>query len=326
MADIRHYTDGIQTHPRNIRGLKITMDWLNRKSEATIDIDRIVFDGEYGQLLRDRFLSGTTGGVGVFEGIPHRVEVGPLGDPTGVFNGYLDLTDNPRFFGTCGIELALKKEQGADWLNEVAGAFSYRYLESIGVVKNTDFHDVPYVINYIPDGTQLILLAISTYVMVKELVENIKALSDRISDLTDAATPVVGVSVGFGGGQVTAYDIGNIILAALKLIAQVAYLAAITFALVELTKQIIEELMPPKRHHKALAIDWLFIRACQYLNLKFSSTLIDSLSKSQRHVTMPRKNHRGGEKPTGAGPEWRETGVPGSGSPLDTFAGSCKGI
>lgn len=321
MADIRHYTEGVQVHPTDLRGLKITMDWLNRKAEADISIDRLSFNGAQGAKLRAKFLSGKNGGTGVYEGVEHRVEAGPIGDPSSVFECYLDFTDKPKFFDECGIEVSLKKKQNIEWLTKVADSFSYRYLESIDVVKQTDFTDVPYVINYIPDGTQLIMLAISTYVLTKELIQNIQSLSDRISDLTDAAVPVTGVSVGFGGGVVTAYDIGNIIMAALKLIAQIAYLAAIVFAMVELTKQIIEELMPPKRFHKAIEVNLLFLRACEFLNLKLESTLLSNLTGPNKFVIMPRKNHRGGERPTGADSSFRETGVPTANSVLDTFAG-----
>jgi len=321
MTDIRHYADGNLVNPKDFEGLKIEMDWLNRKSQSMISISSVVFDGKDGTLIKNRAFSGLTGGVGMFEGMPYNIEVGDLPNRK-TFDLYIDFTKNPKFFGSCGIEVAIQNKQGADWLNDVADGFSYRYLESIGLIQDSDFFGVPYVINYIPDGVQLLLLAISTFSLTKELIENIKSLSDRISDITDAATPVVGISAGFGAGAVTAYDIGNIIMAALKLIAQLAYLAAITFALVKLVEQIIEELMPPKRYHKAIGIKTLFSKACEHLNLKLSSSLLDELDRSgAKWVIMPPKNHRGGEKPKSASNSWRETGVPQANSSLDTFAG-----
>lgn len=322
MADIRHYWANKLVNPRNFDQIEITMDWLNRKTEATINVDALRFVGQEGEEIRERFLSGLVGGVGVFEGDKYRIEIGESTNPAAKYNGFLDFTKSPRFIGCSEIELTLTREQGTDWLNEVADGFSYRFLESEGVIKNNDFFGIPYVINYIPDGVQLLLLAISTFSLTKELIENIKSLSDRISDLTDAATPVTGVSAGFGGGAVTAYDIGNIIMAALKLVAQIAYLAAITFALVKLTEQIIEELMPPKRFHLGIGYKTLIERACDHLGLKLQSNLLDELDgkgTGQKWVIMPRKGHRGGERPTGSGTNWRETGVPGQGSPYDTF-------
>ena len=321
MADIRHYRNGILVNPRDFDQAKIVMDWEGKKEAANITINSIRLVADEGKALRDRILSGLTGGVGFFEGEPYRIEVGDLNNPAS-FEGFLDFSAGVQFIDECEVECTLKREQGNDWLNEVADAFSYRYLENQGIITDADFVSVPYVINYIPDGAQLLILSISTFILTKELIENIQTLADRIADLTDAATPVVGVSVGFGAGAVTAYDIGNIIMAALKLIAQIAYIVAIIVAIVELVEQIIEQILPPKRFHKGMTVKSLFAKACQYLDLTLESSLLDSLDVSgNQWVVIPAKNHRGGEKPTGADNTWRETGVPSAQDPLNTFAG-----
>lgn len=321
MADIRHYRDNQLVNPRDFK-VKIRMDWSNRQEAAQVLIDSIRLVGQEGEALRKRALSGLTGGVGFFEGEPYRLEVCEAGDPLKSFEAFLDLSDGLKFISDCEIEVPVKMKQGNDWLNEVADSFSYRYLEEIGIITDKDFSSVPYVINYIPDGTQLLILAISSFVLTKELIENIQSVSDRISDLTDAATPVTGISAGLGAGVVTAYDIGNIIMAALKLIAQLAYIVAIVAAIVELVEQIIEQLMPPKRFHKGMPIRLLFQRACDYLNLQLSSSLLDSLDTTgNKWVLIPSKRHRGGEKPTGADNTWRETGVPSANDVTNTFAG-----
>jgi len=157
--------------------------------------------------------------------------------------------------------------------------------------------------------------------MTKELIENIKAIGERTADLTDAAIPVTGVSVGAGGGVVTAYDIGGIVLAALKLILQVAFVVSIIVAIVKLIEQLIEELMPPKRFHLGMSIKKLFQKGCEHLNMTLSSTLLDGIDFGERWVLIPSKNHRGGEKPTNAGSDWRETGVPSQQDATDTFGG-----
>lgn len=316
MTDIRHYWRGQLVNPRNFK-VKVSMDWLNRKSAPSIDVETLRFFGDTGIAMRERFLSGLTGGVGAFEGDPYQIQIGD--NSTSVFDGYIDYTKAPRFIGGDEIEVTLKKKQGIDWMNDVAEGFSYRYLESIGTVQHSDFFGIPYVINYIPDGVQLLLLAISTYSLVKELIENIKSLSDRISDLSDAATPVIGVGTGFGVVAVTAYDIGNIIMAALKLIAQVAYLVAIVYAIIKLVEQIMEQLMPPKRFHLGIGLRTLVQRGCDHLKLQLSSKLLDDLDGRVKWIIMPAKGHRGGEKPTGADNSWRETGVPNQSDPFDTF-------
>lgn len=321
MTDIRHYRNGTIVNPRNFENAKIVMDWKGTKEAANITIDSIELVGKEGDDLKTRILSGLSGGVGFFEGEPYQIQIGEQSNPDGTFNGYLDFSSGVEFIGDCDVRCSLKREQGSDWLNDVADGFSYRYLESIGLIKNSDFDGVKYVINYIPDGTVLLILSLSLYSMTKELIENIKAIGERVADLTDAAIPVVGVSAGLGAGVVTAYDIGNIILAALKLILQVSYTVLIVVAIVKLIENLISELMPPKRTHLGMSIKKLFEKGCEHLNLTLSSSLLDSIDSGERWVLIPSKNHRGGEKPTNASASWRETGVPSQQDATDTFGG-----
>ena len=311
MADIRHYRNGVLVNPRDFDQAKITMDWVGKKEAANITINAIRLVGDEGKALKDRILSGLTGGVGFFEGEPYRIEVGELTNSV-AFDGFLDFSSGVSFIDECEVECTLKREQGNDWLNEVADAFSYRYLENQGVITDADFVSVPYVINYIPDGAQLLILSLSTFMLTKELIENIKELAKQIGNIISGATPIVPIGL----------NVGQVILTSIRLIAQLAYLVAVVIAIVKLIEQIIEQLMPPKRFHKGMTIKSLFSKACQYLGLTLQSTLLDGLDVSgNQWVVIPAKNHRGGEKPAGADSTWRETGVPSAQDPLNTFAG-----
>ena len=322
MADIRHYLNGKLVNPRNFENARVVIDWVGQKEAAKITIDSIELVGQEGKELRERILSGLSGGVGFFEGEPYQIQIGDLTNPNGTFDGFLDFSDGVEFIDECDVNVKLKREQGTDWLTDVAEGFSYRFLLSEGIISESDYFDVPYVINYIPDAVQLLLLSLSGYMMTKELIESIQALAETIADVQDAAVPVVGVGAGLGAVAVTAYDIGNFILVILKAIAQVAYIVAIIYAIVELTGQIVEQLSPPLRYHKGIPVRLLFQRACDYLNLNLSSTLLDSIDTgSNKWVLIPSKGHKGGSKPTGAGSDWRETGVPSQNDPTDTFAG-----
>ena len=136
MTDIRHYWNGQLVNPRNFK-VKVTMDWLNRKSAPSIDVETLRFYGDTGKAMQARFLNGLNGGVGVFEGDPYQIQIGD--NSTNVFDGYIDYSKGVRKIGNSEIEVSLKKKQGVDWLSDVADGFNYRYLESIGVVKHSDF-------------------------------------------------------------------------------------------------------------------------------------------------------------------------------------------
>ncbi len=317
MADIIHKKNGVViSEPRNWQELEIEHDFLDRKAEGNINIARLEFAGDIAKEIRARALNGNTGGVGMFEGEPYDIEVGKIGSPAFTFEGYLDLADDIEFESCNEVTVALKKKQGTDWINDVADSFSYRYLESIGTITNSDFVKVPYVINYVPDGMELLLLGISIFIMSKELAEAIRNLSDQVAEVINAATPVVGVGVGVGAVAVVAYDIGDIIWASLKLVAYIIYTVVIIKALKQLIEQVIEQLMPKLRYHLGMKLETLFSKGCQHLGLTLNSNLLDTRNK---WVIIPSKGHRGGEKPEGHIGSWSETGVPDKEDGLNTF-------
>lgn len=317
MGDFRHIRNGvIISEPRNWDELELSYDFLNRTDEASINITGLEFAGDVAIDIRNRMLNGISGGVGIFEGDPYEIEVGEQGNPVFSFKGYLDYTDDPEFIGCNGVKISLKKRHGADWMNDVADSFSFRYLYDIGLITHGDFVGMPYVINYIPDNMQLLMLGISLFMMVKELVSAIRSLAEAIGDTTSGSTPVVGTSVGFGAGVVTAWSIGQILLTVLKVAAYVAYTVAIVIAIKNLIEEIIEQILPKKRTHLGMRIYDLFEKGCQHLGMEFSSTL---LNDRRNWVVIPSKGHKGGEKPEGFKGSWIEMGVPGQNDGMDTF-------
>lgn len=310
MAKIRHYIDGQDLgEPRNWQSLEIAIDWLEKNDSGSINVAELSFVDVANQYLQQRIRNGMSGGVGVFEGVPYKITVGDVANPTYTFNGYLDFTDGMSVIGGEEITCSLKKKKGDDWLNDVADGFSFAYLYEQGVITNGDFKKVDYVINYVPDGMQLIVLSMSIYMMTKELIENVEKLLETIADVTDASTPVVGVSVGIGAGVVTAWDLGNFILVVLKALARLAYIIAITIAIVNLIGDLFEQILPKKRTHLGMTFTKMMERACQHLGLTLSSNLLQS-SPVKDWVHIPRKDKKGGSS--------GETGFPTNGGPIYT--------
>lgn len=310
--NIRHYIGGKDFgEPRNWEGLEISIDWLNEKQDATVNISDLEFVKKANEYLQERILNGLTGGVGIFEGEPYTIQIGNPSSPVYTFEGYLDFTDDLTMLGEEGITASLKKKKGTDWLNDIADGFSFAYLYEQGVITDSDFVKVPYVINYVPDGIQLIILSISLYMMTKELIENIQNLADTIADVVDAATPVIGVGVGFGAVAVTAWDLGNLILVTMKAIARIAYIIAITIAMIDLIEEIFAQLLPAKRYHLGMSFRSLLEKGCQHLGLQFSSSI-----QQLDWVYIPQKDKKGGSS--------GETGYPTNSGSMYTFGDSIR--
>jgi len=201
---------------------------------------------------------------------------------------------------------SLKRKKGKDWLNDIADGFSFAYLYDQGVITDNDFIKIPYIINYVPDGLQIIVLSMSIFMMAKEIATTIQAISDSIADITDASTPVVGVSVGLGAGVVTAWDIGNFIMVGLKVLARIAYVIAITIALIEMIETLFEEILPKKREYLGMKYRTMFEKSCSHLNLSFQSSIPEL-----DWIYIPQKDRKGGDD--------GETGYPTNSGSMYTF-------
>lgn len=314
MAEIRHYiNDQDFGEPRNWQDLEITIDWLTKKDSGTINVSDLEFVAEANEYLQKRILNGLSGGVGIFEGEPYKIKVGDQLNPTFIFDGYLDFTENVTVFGGEEITCGLKKREGEDWLNDVADGFSFAFLYDENIISNGDFVKVPYVINYVPDSMQLIVLSMSIYMITKETIENVQKLAETIADVTDAATPVIGVGVGFGAVAVTAWDLGNFILVAIKAVARIAYIIAMTIAIIKMIEELFEQLLPKKRDHLGMTFKRLFEKGCQYLGLTFSSPIAE-LS----WVHIPQKTAKGGTS--------GERGFPSNTEEIYTFGGFIRAM
>jgi hypothetical protein len=322
MVNSRHYYRGIQVQePVNWQDLEVTMDWVKGKIDATINLDTLEFKGETAQKIITDLATG-----GYFEGRPYRVEVGEPLNPALTFEGYLDPADAPIIKDCNIIQIPLKRKQGEDWLVERADGVVFRYLASnqyngAGKITNSDYVGVPYVINFIPDGVELLILAISTFSLTKELIDSIKDLTKQTQELIAGVTPVVGTGTGFGVVAVTAFDIGDIIASIVGIAIQLAYTIGIIVGIVKLVEQIIEQLAPVKRFHLGMPVRLLVQRGLQSLGLELKSTILDSIDTgSNKWVIIPSKSHKGGSPPTGTPiGEFTELGVPNASDGIDNL-------
>ena len=307
MADIRHFINGQDLgEPDNWQGMEITIDWLNVKESGSINLTDLTFNREANQYLQQRILNGLNGGPGIFEGEPYTIQIGNQQTPEYVFEGYLDFTGELTVLGGQEITCGLKRRKGEDWLNDVANGFSFASLHDEGIITESDFVKVPYVINYVPDGMQIVVISMSIYMMTKELIENVQSISEAIADIINASTPVVGVSVGLGAGVVTAWDLGDFALAALKVIARIAYTIAIIVAIINLIDSLFTQLLPARRFHLGMTFRRMFEKACQKLDLQFQSSI-----EELNWVHIPRKDRPGGTR--------GETGFPANDGALYLF-------
>jgi len=273
---------------RNWKGIEVNASF-DETSEQEINIDSLELVREARNAINNWFNGGLDGSFpGILEAPTLDIEL-IEGSTQNIFSGYIDMVEE---FNQGAVQnvVKIKKRKGSDWINDRAQGFSFRYLQEIGVIKSSDFVNVPYIINYIPDYTQTALLSISVFVLGKEIYQATKDLSTYIADAIGGLTgPIV---------------------SAIKIALQLVYLVSLSFAIFTMIEQIIASLISPKRNHKGILVKTLLNRGAEHIGLSFQSSIFDSYPYSNL-VYLPIKDKKGGSS--------GETGVPSISGPANTY-------
>lgn len=253
--------------PQNWRELGIELNFdKDRGSEVQqTTLTDFNFVNENAGVINKWITDGILNGVGVFEGIPLRIELERDGVIETVFNGFLDLTQLSSLTTNRASAKATESES-VDWLNDVADSFTFSYLYDVGKITDDNFVSVPYIINSVPNYVEAAVSVIGVYLMVKEIKDAIQRLKEVIAEL-----PIYYVFSTY-----------------VKLILFIIYLILLIIALIKLVKQVILLLIQPVKYHKAMS----FLSHCQVgataLGLTFRSPILESGTYADTYL-IPRK-------------------------------------
>jgi len=269
MNRIKHIINGnaSESKPLNNDSIGVSVDFRNNEG-VNVNFDSQTWRGADAETI----INFRNGNFGTFVGMPYEMEVGSVPLPKLFF----DLT-NYKQIGCNEVEVGVKFKEQRDWLIRQAGSLQIARLERDGLFITSDYVNVPYNRNYIPDGMEVLMLSISTYIMSKELATFIKetklSIDAAIAGASGLSPAVVAMSV-------------------LNIITRVAYFVSIIIALVKLIKAILENLYSLTRHHTALKLSSVFRVGCAKLGLTFDSTIFNS-SPWREMVMMPSETERG---------------------------------
>lgn len=273
--------------PRNWKAFVITALWTDGYPSASIQSNDFEWTGVNATRIwayREQGMMGQ--GPGIFEGLPMQIKA-CLNNSIIVFNGMLDLC-NDKTRWECDKVVAPFLESGKiDWVNVRARGFDFAYLASLPpnmpgrIVPATDYKKTPYAITEIPDYTQAMLLSVSTFVLIKELVETTTKVSQLIAQLSgDAATAVAT----FGAAA------GTLVARIAMIALYVTYLFLIVTALVNLVKDLIANIVQLKKYKLCMREETIWQRGCQFLGLQFVSTIHTNATGFKNATYMPPKN------------------------------------
>lgn len=254
---MKHFLNDIEVTPRELVTIGLSNDFTDRQDVLESTADRIVLPREGREIILQHIAT-----QGVFEGIPYRM----------VTNGgvnleyYVDLTEN-AIFRDHEIEVTIKRRNGKDNFFDNADGTSFDLMASQGVQFN--YIDVPYVIVKDNAVELALTLGVSVFIMTKELITQIQALSEAVTNVIDSVTPEVGTGV--------TTDPAEVATLVIKAALQLAVVALVLIALIKLAQDFFELLFPKVRYFKATKVKELLVKGCQYLGYTFESSLLDGL-------------------------------------------------
>jgi hypothetical protein len=282
MSQLDFYLDTTKVNEdiENWRDLEIEVNFT--EGIGKIKTGNLDFVGSISDKINTWNANGLTGGPGLLEAPPFRIEV--CGGEV-VFSGGIDTAACETLYECDKISAPLRESSRGDFLDDRANSFSFAYLASPsminqpGYLSQTDYVLVPYVINSIPNYLEAITGIISLFVMVKELQQTIDKVADLIAGLQGAIIPVA---------PPVALTVGMILWAIFQIVAFLVYAVILVIAIIDLTMLIFSSLIQTTKYKKGIRVSTLFQKACDYLGFIFSSSILIN-SPYKDLVILPKK-------------------------------------
>jgi len=250
--------NGTEVTPRNTLDIALNTDWTGRPTELEVDTDKLQLPREAVTIIQDWINN-----YGPFQGIPLQA----ITNNNQTLEYYVDLMEGAEY-EDFQIIVSVKKRGGKDNFFDNADGSSFELMSSEGVVFNKI--DIPYVIIKDNSIELALTLGISLYVMTRELIDQIIALSQTITTIIDSVTPEVGAGV--------TTDPAEIATLVVKALLQLAVLALVLIAIIKMAQQFFELLFPKIRYFQGTKVQHLVQKGCEYLGYTLESSLLEELS------------------------------------------------
>lgn len=306
-AKLNFFLNGQQVDPpNNWQEISISLDFNNDGDgpftvQPVIETDQLELVLASSGIVRQWINDGIDGsGPGIYEPMELKIELSSAGNNTNVFTGFIDMVNDMKLIDKNKVMVGLTKKGGTDQLTERSQAISFAYLESIGVITRSDYVRISYVLAHIPNFQEVIIISVSIFILIKELIEQVKRTIDLIVDITVAVAGAFGL------------PIAGILLLIGRTATEVAYTIFIIIALKSLMNDLINNLVSKKRFHFGMKLRTLLDKGAEHLGYtfvssEFSSPFFNSL------MILPIKE----EAPTSLG--LSETGFPTNKGGLYTY-------
>ncbi len=295
------FGNGFETVPQplNHSAIKVELAFTSQTPSASIQSVAFEWVGDTAKRINDYVNGGQTGSTyGIGEGLPLQILI--CNTQIG-FDLILDLNNSAALFECDKVVCPIKQVGGVDWLSTLSAGFSFWYLagaltDSVngyggsawvgpapGKINISDFKKTPYVITTIPDFTQVMILLVSDLGILFQIKTTIELIAKDgemlIGDLGNIGGSLLAI---LGAIAKAIADLAIVIL-------EVAYLVILVALLINTTIKMFDNIIQVKKYKLCMREKDLFIRACQYMGLNFSSTIYANGSPFENSTWMPKK-------------------------------------
>ena len=252
--------------PENAGELEVELNFDKDVPTFQVSVNKWRFVRENAGIILDYIEAGKTGGVGVFEGLPFRIDLEHKGKTVTLFDGYIDLSV-PVDISCNEIIVETKQKKGIDWLNQRADSVSFqRMFEETLEISKDDFVFMPYVINTIPNYRESAIALLTAFIVKNEL--------ERVINECQQAAPKFANP--FQAGDWIAFAI------------YVAYVIVLITVLIKLIIDMVRLLIQPVKYHAGMYVKDSIRIAAQHFNLSFQSSIFLS-DPFDRCIIIPEK-------------------------------------
>lgn len=244
----------------------------------TINVTDFEWVGDNYAYLMEYIANGTSGDVGITEGVPLRIELTNGALTRTVFDGYIDLTRGLKI--RQGIRVTAKATNFAtvDWLNQVAGECDFWYLATLpagtpGAITTDYYKAMPYVNSKVPDYEQAAMVSLMAFQVTRSLIDAVEQLYNLIAEIIQNWSDI---------------EITEII----KLFLELGYIAVLLVALVKLSKEVISLIISPVKYHMGMYVIDSINKAVEYISggkMTFVSDIWEPGSDYENEFIIPPK-------------------------------------
>lgn len=259
---MRFYIDGLEvSEPLNYQEIQIQLNKSGDNFSNEVSVASLEWGVSNGTkpndpyiLIKRAFSKGVNGGVGVSEGLPLRIEIdNQKGTTYTLYDGLIDLWGTEYKQSKAVTPLIQRKS--LDWLNDIAPSITFDYLRDIGIVTDSDYVKIKYVVEKERQTTEVVLLLISLFVVSYQLYKEIQDLLETIEQV---------------GGVFTTFP------AIAALVGHITFILVLFVSIVTLVTQLIKMFLQKIKCHYGMTFLSHFEAICRHFGLVFRSSILHS--------------------------------------------------